>query len=122
MLWTKGAHQSGNFQTFDHSHENLTKFLKLFFIPRVTFPLNFASSFSVMTQSSFEIFWLEHYMRLTENVHQCTIFQTFLMPFLKPQGQGLTRALKNLKSFYFNGLLLTKVYSVSAKKVQRSYV
>ena len=77
MLWTKGAHQSGNFQTFDHSHENLTKFLKLFFIPRVTFPLNFASSFSVMTQSSFEVFWLEHYMRLTENVHQCTIFQTF---------------------------------------------
>ena len=34
----------------------------------------------------------------------------------------MTRALKNLKNLHFNGLILTKVYNVSAKKVQRSYV
>ena len=33
----------------------------------------------------------------------------------------LTRALKNLKTLHFNGLLLTKVY-VWAKKVQTSYI
>ena len=30
--------------------------------------------------------------------------------------------LKTSKNFHFNGLLLTKVYNVWAKKVQRSYV
>ena len=34
----------------------------------------------------------------------------------------LTRALENLKNLHFNELLLTKVYNVWAKKVQRSYV
>ena len=33
-----------------------------------------------------------------------------------------TRALENLKHLHFNGLLLTKVYNVWAKKVQKSYV
>ena len=33
----------------------------------------------------------------------------------------LTRALENLKKLHFNGLFLTKVYNVWAKKVQRSY-
>ena len=34
----------------------------------------------------------------------------------------LTRALENLENFHFNVLLLSKVYIVWAKKVQRSYV
>ena len=34
----------------------------------------------------------------------------------------MIRALRNLKTLHFNGLILTKVYSVSAKKVQRNYV
>ena len=36
--------------------------------------------------------------------------------------QILTRALENLKNFDFNGLLLSRVYIVWAKKVQRSYL
>ena len=36
--------------------------------------------------------------------------------------QTLTWALKSLKNFHFNGLLLSKVYTVWAKKVQRSYL
>ena len=35
---------------------------------------------------------------------------------------NINRALENLKNLHFNGLLLTKVYNVWAKKVQRSYV
>ena len=34
----------------------------------------------------------------------------------------VTQAFENLKNLHFNGLLLTKVYNVWAKKVQRSYV
>ena len=34
---------------------------------------------------------------------------------------NLTRALENLEHLHFNGLLLTKVYNVWAKKVQGSY-
>ena len=34
----------------------------------------------------------------------------------------LTRAIKSLKDFHFNGLLLSKVYIFWAKKVQRSYL
>ena len=33
-----------------------------------------------------------------------------------------TQALECLKNLHFNGLLLTKVYNVLAKKVQKSYV
>ena len=36
--------------------------------------------------------------------------------------QVFTRALGNLKNFSFNGLLLSKVYIVGAKKVGRSYL
>ena len=35
---------------------------------------------------------------------------------------NLTRELKSLKNVHFNGLLLTKVFNVSAKKVQRSNI
>ena len=34
----------------------------------------------------------------------------------------MSRALENLENLHFNGLLLTIVYNVWAKKVQRSYV
>ena len=36
--------------------------------------------------------------------------------------KNLTRALKSLKNFHFNGLLLSKLCIVWAKKVQRSYL
>ena len=54
----------------------LTKFLMLFFKPHVSFPLNFASPYSVMTQNSSEIFQLKH-MVSTKQAYQCTIFQTY---------------------------------------------
>ena len=35
---------------------------------------------------------------------------------------NFTQALKSLKYFHFNGLLLSKVYIVRAKKVQRNNI
>ena len=52
----------------------LTKFLVLFLKPRVSFPLNFASPFSVMIHNSYEIFWLKYYMLWTKRAHQSTGF------------------------------------------------
>ena len=43
---------------------------------RLSFPLNFASLFTVITHSS-EIASLKNYMLWTNRAHQCTIFQTF---------------------------------------------
>ena len=48
-----------------------------FFKLQVSFPLNFAPPFSVMTHNSGEIFQLKHYMLWTKSTHQSTIFQTF---------------------------------------------
>ena len=47
----------------------ITKFLTSFSKSWVSFPLNFASPFSVMTHNSSEIFYLKHYMLWTKRVH-----------------------------------------------------
>ena len=44
----------------------LTKYLMSSFKPRVSFPLNFASPFSVMKHNSSDIFYLKHYMLWTK--------------------------------------------------------
>ena len=49
IFWTKGAHQSANFQTFRRLTWKSTKFLLSFYKPRVSFPIIFTLSFSVMT-------------------------------------------------------------------------
>ena len=64
MFWTKGAHQNANFQTFDCLNS-----LCHFFKPRVSSPLNFKSTFSVVTHNSYETFWLKHCMFWTNRVH-----------------------------------------------------
>ena len=71
-----------------------------FFNPQVSFCLNFATPFIVMTHNSSESFQLKQYMLWTKKAHQCTIFRLlgalivkvtqFFMPFLKPLGQGFS--------------------------------
>ena len=61
----------------------LTKFLKSFLKPQVSFSLNFASPFSVIIQNPSEIFWLKHYILRIKKAHQCTIFQTFECSIMK---------------------------------------
>ena len=43
--------------------------------PQVSFRLNFATSFSVMTHNSSESFQRKQYMLWKERAHQCTIFR-----------------------------------------------
>ena len=45
------------------------------FNPQVSFHLNFATPFSVMTHKSSESFQLKQYMLWTKRAHQCTIFR-----------------------------------------------
>ena len=72
----------------------LTKFLMSFFKARISFPLNFASPFSVMAQNSSDISsWI---IKLwTKGAHQSTNFETFVyfnesspVPLLTPSRKG----------------------------------
>ena len=52
----------------------LAKFLMSFFKLRVSFPLNFASPYSVMTHNSSNIFYLKYYMLWTKRAHWSEMF------------------------------------------------
>ena len=77
---------------------------------QVSFSLNFASPFSLMRDNSSVLFKLKFYMIFTKVTHVSAQFQIF-------DCSG-----EILPNFYFDRLLLLKVYKISAKKVQRSYV
>ena len=81
-----------------------------FFKQKVSFSSKFGSLFSVMRDNSSVLFYLKLYMILTKGVHQSAKFQTF----------DCSREIS--PSSYHDRLLLLKVYNISAKKVQRSYV
>ena len=49
-------------------HMKINKLFMSFFEPQVSFTLNFASPFSVMTHNSSEIFWLKHYKKEPINI------------------------------------------------------
>ena len=79
-----------------------------FFKLRVSFPLNFASPFSVMTHNSpfsimtnnsSEIFQLKHYMLCTKKAHECTIFQTFESSNYK-RSEGTSSVVFEVNRFY----------------------
>ena len=72
-----------------------------FFKP-ITFSLNFASPFSVMTHNFSEMFYLKQFILWTKKAYQSTIFQTFeysnksSLDFScyfcpRSQGQGLSK-------------------------------
>ena len=123
MLWTKGSDESANFEIFDCSHENqpnsldfslvvwkFTKFFMSYFKPQVSFSLNFASLFNVMRNNSSVLSWLKLYMIFTKGAHQSAKFQIFdCSGEISP-------------NLYFDRLLLLKVYKISGKKVQSSYL
>ena len=87
-----------------------TKFFMSYLKPQVSFSLIFASLFSVMRDNSSVLFELKLYMIWTKWAHQSAKFQTF----------DCSREIS--PNLYFDRLLLLKVYKISAKKVQRSYV
>ena len=60
-----------------------------------------------------------------DNEEWCKIWNRIDLPFQnwhEEFNKFWSEHSKNLKNLHFNGLILTKVYNVSAKKVQRSYV
>ena len=86
----KRTQSKSKFSDFQLLTWKLTKFLMSFFKPKISFHLNFATPFSVMTHYSCKI--------VIKRVHQCTIFRLLgalmkvhpiPLPFLKPQGQAL---------------------------------
>ena len=93
------------FEWLGENSPNSLSCLKL----QASFSLNFSSLFSIMRNSSV-LFKLKLYMILTKGAHQSVNFQTFHC------------SCKISLNLYFHRLLLYKVYKISAKKVQRSYV
>ena len=65
------------FSDFRTLAQKLTKFFMSFYKSRVSFLLNLALPFSVMTHNSSGILLLKHYMFWTKRTHQSTIFQFF---------------------------------------------
>ena len=78
--------------------------------PEVSFSLNFTSLFSAIRDNSSLIIYLKIYMIWAKEVLQSAKLQTF----------DCSREI--LPKFYFDRVLLLKVYTISAKKVHRSYV
>ena len=78
ILSTKLAHKCANFQTCPLRALKFTKLFMSVLEPRVRgFFSNFASSFSVMTHNSSEIFHLKICMLWTKEAHKSADFQTF---------------------------------------------
>ena len=79
LFWTKGSHQSPNFDTFKCFGENLPNVLCHFWKPQVSFSLNFESLFSVMEDSSSVLFSLKKYILWSQGAHWNTNFLGFRM-------------------------------------------
>ena len=90
--------------------EKLTTFFMSYLKPQVSFSLNFATPFNVMRDNCSVHFYLKLYMIFTKAALQNAKFLIFdCSDEISP-------------NLYFDRLLLLKVYKISAKKVQRSYI
>ena len=78
--------------------------------PQVSFSLNFVSLFNVMKDNSSVLFWVKVYIVWKKKAHQSVKFQNF---------DCLVEISQNL---CFDRFFVLKVYKISAKKVQRTYV
>ena len=90
MVWTKGAHQSDDFQVdFQTARMKINQILMSFFMPRVSFPLNFAWTFSVMTHTSPNLIYFGQKNPILVKFSNFSVvgwkFTKFLMSYLKPQ-------------------------------------
>ena len=95
MLWTKRAHQSTIFQTFECSNQNSPNFLCHFWNHKVRVYLNFASLFSVMKDNSSVFFFSSNLIcfgqkepievKFSDFRVDGWKFTKFLKSYLKPQ-------------------------------------
>ena len=102
MVWTKGAHQSAKFQTFDCSRE---------ISPTLSFD---------------RLLLLKVYKNQAKKVHSSHVSllwrKIFSISKMTRIWWILIRALKSVKNLHFHWFLLCKVFKVWPKKVQRSYL
>ena len=106
IIWTKGAHQSAKFQTFDCSRE---------ISPNLYFHrLLFLKVYKISAKESIEQWCL---MALTNEAKFEEKLKTIRRSWFI-----LIWALDILKNFHFDWLLLCKVYNVWTKQVQRSFL
>ena len=103
ILWIKIAHGSEIFGLLS-AWVKITKFHMSFLNTQLSFSLNFASFFNAMGVKSSVLFQLKLNLIFTKATHHSANFQTFnCSGEISP-------------NFYFDRLLLLKVYKVSAKK------
>ena len=108
MIWTKGAHQSAKFQTFDCSR-NISSNLYFDSLLKV-----YILNFSKEVQRSY-ISWP---WRLIQNLKK----NWSVVSKMTGIWWNLTQTLKSLKNVHFHLLLFCKVFNVWPKKLLRSWL
>ena len=106
MIFTKGAHHSAKFQTFDCSGE---------ISPNLYFDRLLLLKAYKISAEKVQRSYVSWYWRVVQNLKKNQFFVSKI-------GWILIRALKSLKKFRFDWSLLCKVYNIWPKKVQRSYI
>ena len=104
----KGTNQSANFLGFWVLGSKFTKFLS--FLKQIGFPSNFTSLFNVIRYNSSVLFYLQFYIHSTKGAYQSTNMVKFNV------------GSRTFEFLHFDGLLLSKSYKVSAKKIQKDYL
>ena len=109
MIWTKGAHQSAKFWTFNYPRKILTN---------IYFNGSFCWKYIKFSLKNYRgvVSWL---WRLMQNLKK-----NWSVPskMTRKNWWIFTQALEVLKSLHFHWFLLYRVFNVLPKKVQRSYL
>ena len=106
MLWSKEAREGTHFWEFWVFASKFVKFLMSISKRLVNSSSNFVSFFSFMRHNSSVHFWLNFYILSTKGVHQSANLVKFHVSGRKSE------------ILHFDGLLLSKSYKFSARKVQ----
>ena len=143
LLWTKGSHESPNFDTFQCSGENFPNsschfpnhklvFFQILHHSLVSWnitPLQFFRS-NIKYFAQYEPIKV-HILHHSSGPWDITSWYFFSWNFIYFQQKepikvqilwNFTWAVESLKILHFDGLLLSKLCTVSAKKVQKSYL
>ena len=109
MIWTKGAHQSAKFQTFNCSRK---------ISPNLYFDRLLLLKVYKISAKKVQRSYVSWHWRVMQNLKK----NWFVVSKMTRIWWILTRALKSLTNLHFDWFLLCKVFNVWPKKVQRSYL
>ena len=111
MIFTKGAHQNANFQTFDCSGEILAN---LYFDKLLLLKVYKISGKKLQKS------YVRWYWGVEQNLKK--EFEEFFVSKMSRIWRILIQALKSLKNLHLDWSFLCKAYNYWSKKVQRSYI